>query len=210
MRITYLFDTLCGWCYGAAPAVERLSRLDGVTVELAPTGLFAGANARPMDASFAAFAWQNDQRIARLTGQAFSEDYRARVLGAPGTLFDSAPATLGVVAAALTAPDREIEAMKQLQRARYVDGRNNADLNVVAETLAEAGLAEAAQRVLAQDDALLAAYRARIDAARGEMMRFGVQGVPALVAEDAGGRRLVPSNILFGDLDALAGQLQAA
>ncbi|MDR6511567.1 putative protein-disulfide isomerase [Novosphingobium capsulatum] len=210
MQITYLFDPLCGWCYGAAPAVERLARLDGVTVQLAPTGLFAGENARPMDASFAAYAWQNDQRIARLTGQVFSDAYRTQVLGAAQALFDSAPATLGVVAVGQTALDREIDALKLLQRARYVDGRNNAELAVVADTLAVAGLAEAANLVLSPDAALLAAYRARIDAARGDMARFGVQGVPALVIDDARGRRLVPSNILFGDVDALAGQLQAA
>ncbi|MBN9144473.1 MULTISPECIES: DsbA family protein [unclassified Novosphingobium] len=210
MRITYLFDPLCGWCYGAAPALERLSRLDGVTLQLAPTGLFAGENARPMDASFAAYAWQNDQRIARLTGQVFSDAYRTQVLGAVNGLFDSAPATLGVVAVAQTAPDREIEALKLLQHARYVDGRNNADLTVVADTLAGAGFADAARLVLAPDAELLAAYRDRIDAARADMAQFGLQGVPALILEDARGRRPVPGNILFGDLDALAQQLQAA
>ena len=71
MRIIYLFDPLCGWCYGAGPALEKLAQLDGVTVDLAPTGLFAGGASRPMDKHFAAYAWQNDQRIARLTGQPF-------------------------------------------------------------------------------------------------------------------------------------------
>ena len=42
MRVTYLFDPLCGWCYGAGPALERLAQLDDVTLELMPTGLFAG------------------------------------------------------------------------------------------------------------------------------------------------------------------------
>ena len=56
-RITCLFDPLCGWCYGAAPALHRLRDVEGFSVELAPTGLFSGAGARPMDASFAAYAW---------------------------------------------------------------------------------------------------------------------------------------------------------
>ena len=68
MRVTYLFDPLCGWCYGAGPALERLGQLGDVTLELMPTGLFAGEGARMMDAQFAAYAWQNDERIARLTG----------------------------------------------------------------------------------------------------------------------------------------------
>jgi hypothetical protein len=40
-----------------------------------------------MDAHFAEFAWQNDQRIARLTGQIFSEAYRKNVLGRTGGAF---------------------------------------------------------------------------------------------------------------------------
>jgi hypothetical protein len=36
----YLFDPLCGWCYGATPAVAGLLAIPGVSVELLPTGLF--------------------------------------------------------------------------------------------------------------------------------------------------------------------------
>jgi len=207
MRITYLFDPLCGWCYGAAPAVERLSGLDGVTLQLAPTGLFAGEHARTMDASFAAYAWQNDQRIARLTGQVFSDAYQSQVLGAAGARFDSAPATLAVVAVALTEPHRALDALKALQRARYVDGRDNADRAVVSDILAGAGFADAARRVTSPDTELLAAYRTRIDAARQVMARFGARGVPAMVAEDAQGSRLLPGDILFGPPEALASHL---
>lgn len=211
MRITYLFDPLCGWCYGAGPMLEKLSQLDGVTLDLAPTGLFAGEASRPMDKNFAAYAWQNDQRIARLTGQPFSDAYREDVLGAAAGMFDSAPATLGLVAVGLTEPARELEALKILQRVRYQDGRNNAELGVVAETLAAAGFAEAARRVLAPDEALLAAYRSRIAAARADMERFGAQGVPALIVEgDAGDRRLLRTSVLFGAFDQLSEQLRAA
>jgi putative protein-disulfide isomerase len=210
MRITYLFDPLCGWCYGAGPTLEKLSQIDGVTLDLAPTGLFAGEASRPMDKHFAAYAWQNDQRIARLTGQPFSEAYRAHVLGAAGGLFDSAPATLGLVAVGLTEPGRELEALKILQRTRYQDGRNNSDLAVVAEALAAAGFAEAAFRVRAPDEALLAAYRSRIAAARTDMEFFGAEGVPALIVEGNAGRRMLRSSALFGAFEQLTEQLHAA
>lgn len=106
MHVTYLFDPLCGWCYGASLALEKLAGLDDLTIELAPTGLFAGEGARPMDERFAAYAWQNDQRIGRLTGQVFSQLYRDRVLGNIGSMFDSAPTTLGIVAVGLSKPRR--------------------------------------------------------------------------------------------------------
>jgi putative protein-disulfide isomerase len=209
VQIDYLFDPLCGWCYGAGPALEQLAGLDNVRLTLAPTGLFAGQGARAMDQHFAAYAWQNDQRIARLTAQPFTEAYRKNILGKAGSLFDSAPATLGLVAVGLTEPARELEALKLLQRARYVDGRDNSNLQVVADVLEEAQLTEAARRVRTPDD-LMAVYRNRVEAARADMARFGVGGVPALVAGSGGARRLLSSSLLFGRFELLASQLRAA
>src|SRR5579859_8028319 len=94
----YLFDPLCGWCYGAMPAVSDLIQTTDIAVELLPSGLFSGGGARPMDDDFAAYAWFNDQRIARLTGQRFTEQYHRRVLGDPQRLFDSGPATVALTA----------------------------------------------------------------------------------------------------------------
>lgn len=92
--LTYLFDPLCGWCYGASPALERLWALEDISVELMPTGLFAGAGAFPMNAGFAAHAWDADERIAKLTGQRFNETYRTKVLENRESRVDSGPATL--------------------------------------------------------------------------------------------------------------------
>ena len=210
MQITYLFDPLCGWCYGASPAIDRLSGIPGVELKLAPSGLFAGEGARPMDKQFANYAWQNDRRIARLTNQVFSEAYRDDVLGAAGSLFDSAPATLGLVAVGLTEPARERDALKALQAARYVMGRANTSLVAVAAVLREAGLTMAADRLGTPDEALLRDYRKRVGAARKLMAEFRLVGVPALVAERDGERRTLPGGALFGGIDQLIDELRAA
>ena len=210
MTITYLFDPLCGWCYGAGAALEQLSRVAGATIHLAPTGLFAGEGARSMDQSFAAYAWQNDQRIARLTGQTFSETYRQQVLGATGATFDSAPATLAIVAVGLQAPAEEMAALKALQHARYVDGRDNGDMGVVIGILADAGFTAAASRLRVPDQELMAASRARTEAARADMALFGANGVPALVIGEGDSRRLLPSGAVFGGPEMLVAQLEAA
>ncbi|MCJ2185863.1 DsbA family protein [Novosphingobium beihaiensis] len=210
-HLTYIFDPLCGWCYGAGPALETLRALEGVSISLAPSGLFAGAGARPMDREFAAFAWQNDQRIAQMTGQTFSQAYRDNVLAAPAGSLDSGTATLGIVATGLTAgPEHELPALKALQQARYADGRDNTRLESVAAILTDAGFGDAAARLADADADLLAACSERIEAARADMARFGLQGVPALIAERDGQRGLVPPGALFGDLDALVRHLTAA
>jgi putative protein-disulfide isomerase len=210
MRITYLFDPLCSWCYGASPVLERLSRLDDVRIDLAPTGLFAGDHARPMDAQFAAYAWQNDQRIQRITGQVFSDAYRTNVLTQTGGLFDSAPATLAVVAVGLTERAGQIAALKALQQARCVDGRNNSDIAVIAEVLNGAGFAEAARLVRNPDEPLLATYRHTVAAARADMARFGANGVPALVVGAGANRHLLRTSALFTDFEQLAVDVRRA
>ncbi|WP_299820920.1 DsbA family protein [uncultured Roseibium sp.] len=209
MQITYLFDPLCGWCYGASPAIERLAALENVTLALSPTGLFAGEGARPLDAGFAQFAWQNDQRIARLTGLPFTEAYKTQVLDTPGNMFDSAPATLALVAVGLSEPGKELAVLKTLQHARYEDGRDTSDLETVAAILEETGFPAAARSLRAPDESLYALYRTKTSAARSDMAAFGANGVPALVAGDGANRRLLNSNALYGDFDQLAAQIAA-
>lgn len=209
-RITYLFDPLCGWCYGASAMLETLIREPDLDVELAPTGLFAGTGARPMDQGFADYAWSNDQRIARLTGQPFSEAYRHDVLKNHTRLFDSGPATLAVIAVAITAPERAFDALKAIQHARYVEGRDITDIAVLAQVLRTLHMPEIADRLETPDEALMAAYRSRVETARGEMRRLGAEGVPALIVGAGDTRRLVRASALFGSRNMLVAELKAA
>ncbi len=42
LRLIYLFDPLCGWCYGASPTLRQLAAREDFVVEVAPSGLFSG------------------------------------------------------------------------------------------------------------------------------------------------------------------------
>src|SRR4051812_27351032 len=105
--LNYLYDPLCGWCYGATKAVSAALAVPGVTVTLLPTGLFSGAGAGAMDDAFAGYAWANALRIGELTGKGFPKQYRQQVLADRGQRFDSGPATMALTAVHSTAPARE-------------------------------------------------------------------------------------------------------
>lgn len=211
--ITYLFDPLCGWCYGAGPALGRLAEAGpdaGFEVEIVPTGLFAGAGGRPMDDGFAAYAWANDQRIAALTGQPFSAAYRDTVLADRTRRFDSGPATLALTAVHLSAPDKERAALAAIQHARYAAGRDITDTRVLATILDAAGLPDAAARLRAGDAELPATAARRVEAGRALMRALGAQGVPSLVMTMDGTPRLLPGGMLFGRIEELIDTLTAA
>ena len=208
--VTYLFDPLCGWCYAAAPALQYLQDASAVQVSLAPTGLFAGDGARPMDAQFGAYAWSNDQRIQQLTGQPFTQAYRDKILGAASGRFDSGPATLALTAVAQTAPDRELDALHALQHARYVDGRDTTEPEVLADVLRALGLADAAALTLAPSAALQSQVAERVASAQATLRAVGARGVPQLVVTGPGGAlRLIGGDALLGPRESLLAQVLA-
>lgn len=210
VSITYLLDPLCGWCYGASPLLQQLGIHPGMRLELAPTGLFAGAGGRTLDAEFAQYAWANDLRIQKLTGQRFSEKYRSEVLGRLGSRFDSSVTTLALTAVQLTAPGRELDTLKVLQEARYVHGLDTVAGSVVELLLRGLELHAAADLLAAGDAQLWAANAERLVKSQGLKQAFGAQGVPALIVTDEKGSRLLRGNALYGSLDGLLGEISAA
>jgi putative protein-disulfide isomerase len=203
-HIAYLFDPLCGWCYGASAVIKKLAEQPGLVVELMPTGLFANERAPRMDDGFAAYAWANDQRIARLTGQAFSDDYRSKVLADRSARLDSGPATLALTAVSLTAPDREIETLRAVQSARYVGGHDITSTEVLVQILRSLSLNEAAGLLQTSGPELVSANQARLKRAQSKMRQFHVDGVPVLVVSDGQGERLISANGLIGDTNLVA------
>jgi putative protein-disulfide isomerase len=206
--VTYLFDPLCGWCYGVSPAIQRLGQEASITLEFAPTGLFSGGG-RVMSADFADFAWTNDVRIEKLTGQPFSAAYRSQVLGQHGSRFDSSAASAALTAVAQTAPTEELNTLKALQEARYVDGLDICTPQGVGAVLRAKGLTAAADLLARQNADLQLQHDVRIQKARRLMQAHGAQGVPALVVHGASGARLLRGDALYNGHDGLTAAIAA-
>jgi putative protein-disulfide isomerase len=158
-----------------------------------------------MDDSFAMHAWSNDQRIAQMTGQPFSQLYRERVLANRGALLDSGPAVLALTAVSQVEPGEELGALEAIQTARYVRGSDTTDRAVLAQLLRDRGLAAAASRLEASSDELRDAASARMSAGKALLRSIGASGVPTLVAHQDPGLppQLVPGELLFGRDDEL-------
>jgi putative protein-disulfide isomerase len=206
----YIFDPLCGWCYGAGASLGAIAGTGAVDVRLWPSGLFSGDGARPMDDAFAAYAWSNDQRIERLTGQRFSERNRAEVLSDRRQMFDSGPASVALTAVMQSRPERELEALEAIQQARYVDGQDVTRPDTLAAILEGLGLRQAALRLTQPDAALLDDHRERMSEAQSMLRQFGARGVPTFIVEREGARQLLNASALFSDPQAFVDQLTGA
>ncbi len=208
-RIIYLFDPLCGWCYGATPALQEVFNSPDTAVEMIPTGLFTGQGARVIDGDFAGYAWQNDQRIAQLTGQTFSEAYKTQILGAPGQRFDSGPAALALTAVHLTQPGEEFRVLKAIQHHRYVLGLDITALPVLTELLQDLGLQNAATLLADNSEALNSALQQRYQSARAIMSDNNVSGVPTLFQVHHDKLKQIPRGLLFESSDAFINHIRS-
>lgn len=200
----FLIDPLCGWCYAAMPQVMALRRHIGTEhVEVIPTGLFAGNGARPMTPQFRDHAWANDQRIAALTGQPFSQRYYDHVLGNFSVPFDSGPASLVMALADILAPGCGFDLLAALQHARFVEGRDLLDRETLTDIAVGAGLNAATIAAAFQNAARMELAVDRITAARRQLSRHGLEGVPVLLRQAGDDSHVVPNGLLVGPAEEL-------
>lgn len=202
MKIYYLFDPLCGWCYGASATLQKLNEIYPLT--LTPTGLFYQSG-RKMDADFARYAWSNDQRIEKLTGQSFSQAYLENVLQGEGE-FDSENSLLALTAVQQIAPEKELTTLAALQTARYVDGLDNADFSVIEQVLHKLNLSQAAPLLTEQSTKVALAQRLQFG--QDFAKHCGVQGVLQLIVEKDEQLHIVPSKLLYGEAHLLENYLK--
>lgn len=213
LELQYFFDPLCGWCYASAPALAGLAEHHGAVLRMMPVGLFM--QPRPI-AGIADYAWQNDQRIATLTGQRFTESYRAQVLQAADGVFDSTLLTRALTALGEQDAALEPRLLHAAQLARYVDGmdtcRAEAVAQIAVDVAREANInldaAEFASR-LRDDRTLTETTARRVALAQQAMQALPSGGVPQLLVRAGGKTQVIAGQPLYNGPQRLLEHLQA-
>ncbi|WP_313958331.1 DsbA family protein [Pseudomonas citri] len=203
MFLHYIYDPLCGWCYGAKPLVQAAR--DVLPVLAHGGGMMTGANRQQVTPQLRNYVIPHDRRIAEYTGQPFGEDYFEGLLRDGDAVFDSAPPTAAVLAAEQL-DGRGLELLGRLQTAHYVEGRRIAD---------EAVLLELAQSIGLQAQAFRSAFEAvdvqgHIKASRTLLSEVGGQGFPTFALEQDGLFTLIDIGPWLGKPEAFAQWLKQA
>lgn len=180
----YIFDPLCGWCYGAAPLVETARQVPQLQLQWHAGGMLAGPQARHITADWRAHVLPHDQRIAQLTGQTFGSAYTDGLLNAVGTPLDSGPPITAMLAvrAMASATVHPLDLLHRIQQAHYQQGRTISDAATLQEIAAEAGLdpqAFAVEYIAQSGDPTIA----HIQSSRQWLEQVGGQGFPTWALE---------------------------
>ncbi|MEO7100384.1 MAG: DsbA family protein [Luteolibacter sp.] len=183
----YIYDPLCGWCYGAAPLVKAAREI--VTVRAHAGGMMTGSRRQAVTPQLREFVMQHDQRVAQLTGQPFGEAYVNGLLRDPQAVFDSEPPIAAMLAAEQLG-GRCLDMIARLQDAHYVEGRRIADRAVLIEVAQTIGL-DRDEFAAALDRQTGNGVQAHIRATRQFMEQIGAHGFPTFALEENGTIRIV-------------------
>ncbi len=166
----YGYDPICGWCYGAAPAVRAVARI--LPVKLAMSGLVVGERVGPA-AAMEPYVRQASERLRAATGRAPSEAFY-RWMRSPGAVAASVPPAVAVDAVRRKRPEAAVAFAHAVTEAHYGEGMDPNDPDAYTVLIAEH-----APGVVLPDihDPSLA------EAAFAEGRRLGIRSFPTFLLE---------------------------
>ncbi len=203
-RLHYIYDPLCGWCYGATHLVAAATAVEGLDLELHGGGLWPEPTTLPDD--MRAYIKQADARVGAMNGVDYGEAYLNGLLFDPALVLESRPVTAAVLAAETLAEGAGVGMLRAIQAAHYVRGLHVVKPEVLLQLAEEIGLDGSSF-----EDAV---GRTNVDehmaTTRKLMAKVGAAGFPTFVLEVDGQLYGVPHNQFAGNAQGFADWLAAA
>jgi len=198
----YIYDPLCGWCYGASPLLAAAREIAGLDIRLHGGGLMNGVR---VTAELREYVMAHDQRIAMLTGVPFGSAYFDKLLQDHSAVLNSAPPITAILAAEEIA-GRGLDMLARLQMAHYVEGRRISEESVLLELGTDLGLPEEPLRA-AFSRWQGARAASHIADSRALLEKHGGRGFPAFVLETSTDSHLLDVSRWLSDPEGFAALL---
>lgn len=122
--LIYIYDPLCGWCYGFHPVMEKIQNrfADQLTIEVKPGGLAVGERAEPIGEGYA-YIKDALEQVEKATKIEFGRNFK--LLAEEGSyMYDSVPPCLAQIVVNELAPAHSLNFAGKLQSALFRDGKN--------------------------------------------------------------------------------------
>lgn len=196
----YIYDPLCGWCYGSSPLVHAARTVEGLGFRMHGGGMLAGAARQLVTSGLRDFILTHVPRVTALTGARFGEKYTDGLLRDPSAMLDSEPSTAAVLAAEAVA-GRGLELLKRIQHAHYQEGARVVERKELVSLAVDIGLDSAAFE--AELSRMIGAIvRTHIDDSRRLLARVGGQGFPTFALEHNGRMEMLDTSRFLKDPEA--------
>lgn len=181
----YVYDPLCGWCYGFSDVMTRLAGEYGekANFEVVAGGMVRGDRVGPLS-EIAGYLQGAIPTVENTTGVKFGPAFMADLHGEGHTIMDSEPACLVHTAVKSLQPRLALPFAAAVQKAIYQDGLQPTDLEGIQAVAHELGINKSDLTALLPTDELYQAMINEFNRSEG----LGVTGFPTLFLEMDGER----------------------
>lgn len=125
-ELIYVYDPLCGWCYGFSPVMKKLKENygDSLTYFVYAGGLVLGERVGTIDDKFE-YVKTAYKQVEETSGTMFGEGFKKNVLGnSDSYIFNSVPPGKAFVIFKELQPQNALNFAHDLQQAIYWDGKD--------------------------------------------------------------------------------------
>jgi putative protein-disulfide isomerase len=183
MKILYVYDALCGWCYGFSPVMKQLMEEHGhqIQLEVISGGLRIDDRVGTINevAPYIKTAYRDVEKAA---GVKFGEGFIKGPLASGNVRMNSLPPARALAIFRQKFPEQSLTFAARLHEGIYGEGIATEDLHHYARFAAELGYTDTNFSLLMEDP--VSEQWARKDFERAAML--GVRGYPAVLKEENG------------------------
>ena len=204
IKLHYIYDPLCGWCYAAAPLIQAVRQIADVPIELHAGGLWVDSQVKRITPELREYLMPHDERIAQISGQTFGEAYQNGLLSNTQAVLDSEP-PIRAILTAQTLSEKGLDYLHALQIAHFVEGREISRFDTLSDIAAALGLAhDDFERTFEQTD-----VQAHLHSTRQWMSAWQIQGFPNFLLQHNEQWLRIAHSDFYGRPQAFAQQLRA-
>jgi putative protein-disulfide isomerase len=125
VNVVYVFDPLCGWCYGFEPVMIKFQEeyKDKINLEVIPGGMVSIKNAQPL-ANMRSFLMNAIPSLEKRTGIKIGQAYYDSILNKDGVVLNSELPSQAFLGALNHYKGREVVLAKEIQDLLYQKGKD--------------------------------------------------------------------------------------
>lgn len=180
MKLIYIYDALCGWCYGFTPVIQELQQHFGpeMEVEVLSGGMFLSANRRPASAMYN-YISQAHKQVEATTGVSFGKAFLDEYLRTDD-IMDSEKPSIALTVFKQYQPANALSFAHDMQLALNYEGKSLNDDDTYRQLLSKYQLPVEEFIEKMKEDAN------RYDTVQefNQVEQWGITGFPAAILDD--------------------------
>jgi putative protein-disulfide isomerase len=178
MTLLYVYDPLCGWCYGFSKIITEFANnhKSDFDVQVISGGMVVNDRVGPL-ADMAHYISNSYKTVEEKTGIEFGDAFLNKTMVEGTVIFDSLPPSIALTIFKESRPKDQLAFASRIQRAIYYDGVGPTNIEHYAEIAEEFGLERTAFLEKMNDEKYLAYTRQDFELSG----KLGVTGFPTTV-----------------------------